>query len=917
MNHTKSTGRLATKTARSRTLRTVLIVPFVLQIFAAVGLVGYLSFKNGQKAVNEIADRLMAEVGSRVEQNLGTYLSVPHQVNQINAAAIELSTLNLQDLPVLQRHFWRQLQIFDTLTFTGLGLEQRDNLGAERIDNGSLTLRVSTAASNYDFRTYSTNKSGEIDQLLNNKTNFDPRTRPWYKAAVAAGKPTWSQIYSNTAGITAYLGASMPFYNRQGKLQGVLLTNINLSTIGKFLQSLRIGETGQVFIIERSGMLVATSTGERPYHTVKKDYGAERVKAIDSKNTFTQTTAKYLAANFKDFQSLKTSQSLEFDIQGKKQFLQVLPWQDDKGLDWLIVVVVPEADFMAQINANNTTTILLCATALIVAIIVGVITARWVTKPILSLNDAAKNIAQGEWGKSVIINRDDEVGELANSFNSMAAQLQVSFTEMQALNAELSESESRLNQILEAVPVGIFVADSSSKPYYVNSRAQDLLGKGIIPTTSEEIRETYQAYLAGSNEVYPAEKDPIINAFKGASVNVDDMEIRQPDRIIPIEVWGTPIYDDKGKVSYAIAAFADITQRKQAEKLVAEYNRTLEVQVAERTQELKTALENLQTTQDELIQSEKMAALGQLVAGVAHELNTPLGAIRSSAGNMTKFLGQTLTNLPSLFQSLSPAESENFGELMYRSLQKDMTLTAKEERKLKRVLISQLEDQDIDEADDIADTLVDMGIYEADDFLSLLQNVDRDRILEMAYKLSEIQRGTQIINTAADRASKVVFALKTYARYDSSEAMVQSNITEGIETVLTLYQNNLKHGVEVQRNFQKIPSILCYVDQLNQVWTNLIHNALQAMDNQGTLTLDIVQEGNDIKVSVTDSGKGIPPEVMPKIFAPFFTTKPPGEGSGLGLDIVRKIIDKHRGKIEVASVPGKTTFTVALPVIPI
>lgn len=221
MNTTKSTGRLATKTARSRTLRTVLIVPFVLQIFATVGLVGYLSFKNGQKAVNEIADRLMAEVGSRVEQNLGSYLTVPHQVNQINAAAIELGTLNLQDLPVLQRHFWRQLQIFDTLTFTGLGLEQRDNLGAERLDNGSLTLRVSTAASNYDFRTYSTNKSGEIDKLLNNKTNFDPRTRPWYKAAVAAGKPTWSQIYPNTAGITAYLGASMPFYNRQGKLQGV------------------------------------------------------------------------------------------------------------------------------------------------------------------------------------------------------------------------------------------------------------------------------------------------------------------------------------------------------------------------------------------------------------------------------------------------------------------------------------------------------------------------------------------------------------------------------------------------------------------------------------------------------------------------------------------------------------------------
>ncbi|NJK74400.1 MAG: GHKL domain-containing protein [Microcoleus sp. SU_5_6] len=144
--------------------------------------------------------------------------------------------------------------------------------------------------------------------------------------------------------------------------------------------------------------------------------------------------------------------------------------------------------------------------------------------------------------------------------------------------------------------------------------------------------------------------------------------------------------------------------------------------------------------------------------------------------------------------------------------------------------------------------------------------------------------------------------------------MIQADIIDGIETVLTLYQNNLKHGVEVLRNFQKIEPILCYPDRLNQVWTNLIHNALQAMDNRGTLTLDVSQDNDLIKVAVTDSGKGIPPEILPKIFEPFFTTKPPGEGTGLGLDIVSKIVDKHGGKMEVASVPGKTTFTVFLPV---
>ena len=331
-------------------------------------------------------------------------------------------------------------------------------------------------------------------------------------------------------------------------------------------------------------------------------------------------------------------------------------------------------------------------------------------------------------------------------------------------------------------------------------------------------------------------------------------------------------------------------------------------------EQLAQTLAQLKATQEELIHSEKMAALGQLVAGVAHEVNTPLGAIRSSSGNISKFLAQTLSQSPALFQSLSAQESEDFLLLLNKSLQKDMTLSAKEERKLKRSLINLLEEEEIADADEVADTLVDMGIYEVEDFLPLLRKPDHDRILDMAYKLSEIQRSAQTINIATDRASKVVFALKNYARHDSSEEMIRSDIVEGIETVLTLYQNNLKQGVEVFRNFSQTEPVLCYADQLNQVWTNLIHNALQAMDNKGRLTIDIVQESQHIKVSVTDSGKGITPEVMPKIFEPFFTTKPPGEGSGLGLDIVKKIIEKHRGKIEVESIPGNTKFTVFLPV---
>jgi two-component system, NtrC family, sensor kinase len=198
-------------------------------------------------------------------------------------------------------------------------------------------------------------------------------------------------------------------------------------------------------------------------------------------------------------------------------------------------------------------------------------------------------------------------------------------------------------------------------------------------------------------------------------------------------------------------------------------------------------------------------------------------------------------------------------------------------------------------------------------FLPLLQDPDSETILHHAYQLVSLQKSAKTMQTAIDRVAKVVFALKSYARYDSSGEKVLANITEGIETVLTLYNNQLKQGVEVVKNYREVPSILCYPDELNQVWTNLVHNALQAMVYKGILRIDVTQDDRNLLVSITDSGEGISPEIMPKIFEPFFTTKSAGEGSGLGLDIVRKIIEKHQGKIEVESIPGKTTFTIYLP----
>lgn len=372
-----------------------------------------------------------------------------------------------------------------------------------------------------------------------------------------------------------------------------LTDNNGPSAINTFLPRLQFSASGQTFIMDRSGNLIATSTLETPLVTPTTKKQPTPLLATNSKDARTRDIARQLANRFGNFRALQTTQKLTLAIEGHRQFVRVTPYRDFRGLDWLIVVVVPESDFMARIQANTRHTLWLLIGTLPLAIAIGFLTSRWVTKPIMRLNTAAKNVATGKWDQPLEITRLDEVGYLANSFNFMAAQLQQAFTDQNFLNEALAQRESQLKQFIEAIPAGVSIHDASGKVVYFNQTAKHWLGVETIPdATLEKAVEVYQIYR--QNQLYPTEELPAFRALRGETVFVEDVELHRDGQFIPFEVRATPIFDEGGNIVYAINAFYNIAQRKQSEKILTDYNHTLAAEVAERTAALGRANELLQ-----------------------------------------------------------------------------------------------------------------------------------------------------------------------------------------------------------------------------------------------------------------------------------------------------------------------------------
>ncbi len=431
-------------------LRTALVVPFVLQIFAAVGLTGYLSLRNGEKAINDLATQLQSQASSRVDQHLDQYLAVPQQINQLNARAIELGLIDPKNLQTFGRYFWQQMQTFKTFGYINYGNPKGDFIGIYRAPDNSLRMDFIEQPYLGKYYGYATDTKGNPTRRII-VDDFDFRVDSWYTDAVQAKRPLWSEIYSwDDDPSVISVSASYPLYNKDKTLLGVIGIDLVLSRINEFLRQLQISPAAETFILERNGLLVAASGQEKTY-TIDAKGEAQRLNAVDSKNATVKATTEYLKKQLGSLAQLKQAQQFYIPIKGEKTFVRVTPWQDEFGLNWLIVVAVPESDFMAQINANTRMTIWLCLAALGVATGLGLYTSRWLAQPILKLSRASQAIAAGDLAQTVTAEGVQELRGLGHSFNGMAEQLRASFSALEKANEELeSRVEERTAELAKA-----------------------------------------------------------------------------------------------------------------------------------------------------------------------------------------------------------------------------------------------------------------------------------------------------------------------------------------------------------------------------------------------------------------------------------------------------------------------------------
>jgi signal transduction histidine kinase/DNA-binding response OmpR family regulator len=441
---TENQDMLSPGEARRRSLRTTVIGVAVLLVFFCIGSTGWLSYRAGLAAVADLTARLREDIAARVAEALIPFLDETEDIVRLNA----LDKPDLRDLTALQNRSFKQLTAYEEINAIFYGNEARESAGVERLPDGTSVLTIASADTGFAFQTHRADPHGRSAELISESPGFDPRARPWYRRAVSAGAQTWTDPYPFQPRKALYIASVCPFFGQDGRLEGVAAASLNLNRIGAFLDTINIGQQGRIFIIDRKGSLVASSGGTAVMR--EKDGQLTRLKADETDSPLVGAAFRHIFERFGGLNSLREAVQLDFDFADEHRLVQVRPYADSQGIDWLIVVLLTKADFMQQITADTRQAVALGFLVLAVAVALRVWGGRWITGPIFELSRAVRRLGAGDFSERVKSNRTDELGDLTTGFNLMADQLQQSFALLEQAKEVLEQRVAERTSVLNA-----------------------------------------------------------------------------------------------------------------------------------------------------------------------------------------------------------------------------------------------------------------------------------------------------------------------------------------------------------------------------------------------------------------------------------------------------------------------------------
>ncbi len=475
-----------------------------------------------------------------------------------------------------------------------------------------------------------------------------------------------------------------------------------------------------------------------------------------------------------------------------------------------------------------------------------------------------------------------------------------------------SVTESALDAIISADHTGVIVSWNNAATRILGFTEEEALGQRLELIIPERFHDAHRNGMARFTRTGEARAIGKTIELAARTKGGEEVPIE-----LSLSTW--TVRDER----YYTGIIRDIGERKRAEEALRQSEQALREKTEEMRRKnlvLEQTLNQLNEMHNQLIVQEKMASLGKLSAGMAHELNNPAAAAQRSAAQLhslfSRWQALQLRMGEAPLDDMRVRKILELDELAKRRAQQPAEMNALTRSDREAALEGWLQARDVVTDGDLIPALVSFGYDEAD-LAELAEVFERPQFAVIVDWLSfkfSIYSLVREISLSTGRIVELVKALKSYTYMD--QAPVQSvDIREGLDNTLIILHNKLKRGVTVVRKYaDDLPVIQAYAGELNQVWTNIIDNAIDAMHGDGTLTIRARREEPWIVVEIEDSGPGIPPDNLSKIFDPFFTTKPPGRGTGLGLSISRNlIVQKHRGQMSVKSEPGSTCFSIRLP----